>query len=84
MCLWRVAEWPVRNVAMEVYYAQHAYAAAQGPAGVYTANVTALLPYADPHTLDGTCTVVPGVCPQPPPPCALGARGSCSAALAAL
>ena len=58
---WNVcAEWPIRYIATTVYYAQHAYAATPGNNGTYTADVTALLPFADPNTLDGTCTVVPG------------------------
>ena len=36
-------EWPIRQSAMGVYYAQHAYAATHS--GMYTANLTALLPF---------------------------------------
>lgn len=54
-------EWPVRQVAMALYYAQHAYAGAPAPAGgngTYTASIAALLPYTpDTGVLNGTCTV---------------------------
>lgn len=55
----RNAEWPVRSVAMALYYAQHAFAGANN--GSFTANVTALAPFAPPHVLDGTCTQTPVV-----------------------
>ncbi len=56
----RNPEWTVRSVAMALYYAQHAYASANG--GVYTGDVQSLFWYTpDPHVLDGTCTGVPTI-----------------------
>lgn len=54
----RNPEWPVRSVAMALYYAQHAYAASPtGGNGTYAADVAQLLGYTpDPHVLDGTCS----------------------------
>ncbi len=53
-------EWPVRSVAAALYYAQHAYAAANN--GTFTADVQSLFWYvSDPHILDGTCTSVPAI-----------------------
>jgi hypothetical protein len=43
---------------MALYNAQAAYRAATG---AYAFNVADLLQYAPPHTLDGTCTVVPAI-----------------------
>lgn len=51
-----------RRVAMAVYNAEAAYRAASG---VYTLNVAELLPYAPPHTLDGTCAEVPAIALTP-------------------
>jgi hypothetical protein len=51
-------EWPVRSVAMALYYAEHAYAAANNNS--FTADIEALFWYTpDPHVLDGTCTSIP-------------------------
>lgn len=50
-------EWPVRSVAMILYYAQHSY---QQAYGAYTDNITALLPFAsEPEVLRGVCTTAP-------------------------
>lgn len=49
-------QWPVRALAAEIYYAQHAYASAHQ--GAYTTNPNDLLPFvSDPSVLDGTCTL---------------------------
>lgn len=48
-------EWPVRAIAAEIYYAQHAYAAANN--GAFTSETAALGPFVShPFVLDGTCT----------------------------
>jgi hypothetical protein len=48
-------QWPVRAIAAEVYYAQHAYAGAHN--GSYAATQQQLSPYvSDPAIVDGTCT----------------------------
>jgi hypothetical protein len=48
-------QWPVRAIAAEVYYAQHAYAGAHN--GSYAATQQQLAPYvSDPAIVDGTCT----------------------------
>lgn len=55
----RNPEWTVRSVAMQLYYAQHAYADAHN--GSYTSDVLLLAPYADPQVFAGVCTQVPVV-----------------------
>lgn len=53
-------EWPLRSVAAQVYYAQHAYGGAHN--GSYTSDITQLLPYVDgPYVLNGSCTSVPQI-----------------------
>jgi hypothetical protein len=54
-------EWPVRYVAMQVYYANYAYRDAKGNGVEFTSNITSLLPYAQPLTLNGSCTNVPAI-----------------------
>lgn len=51
-------QWPVRSVAMALYYAQHAYFSnSTAGNGTFTADVSALYPFTpDPHVLDGTCS----------------------------
>lgn len=49
--------WTLRTVAYALYDAQLAYAAAHG--GRYAGDVAALLPFAPPNLLDGTCTRPP-------------------------
>ena len=59
-------QWPLRSVAMALYYAQHAYADAHG---AFTSHLPALLPYTPtPWALNGTCT--------PPPVVTLSAGGT--------
>jgi hypothetical protein len=49
-------QWPSRQVAMALYYAQHSYAAGPGN-GSYTDDISLLLPLTpDPGVIDGTCT----------------------------
>jgi hypothetical protein len=56
----RDPEFTVRSVAMAVYYAEHAFAAANN--GTYTGDIQALFWFtADPHIFDGTCTAVPTI-----------------------
>lgn len=52
-------DWALRTVAMGVYDAQIAYAAAHG--GRFADSVAALAAHAPPHLVDGTCTTVPEV-----------------------
>jgi hypothetical protein len=52
-------EWPLRSVAMAVYYAEHAYAAANG--GVFTDQIVDLVPYAPEDIFHGICTQVPSL-----------------------
>jgi hypothetical protein len=56
----RNGEWTVRSVAMEVYYAQHAFSAAHN--GSYAAAAAQLAPYvSDPAILAGACSAVPDI-----------------------
>ncbi len=50
----------MRYVAIQIYYANHAFASQPGNNNLFTANLTALEPYAEPYTIDGTCTQLPG------------------------
>lgn len=53
-------QWPIRSAAMALYYAQHAYADANG--GLFTTQVSELLPFTStPWALDGTCTTIPAI-----------------------
>ena len=48
-------EWPIRSIAVAIYYAEHAYASDHN--GSFTNNIQELLNYVpDPAVLDGTCT----------------------------
>ena len=52
------AEWPLRSVAMAVYYAEHGYAAERG--NRFTDDLVELAAYTvDPTVLEGVCTHVP-------------------------
>jgi hypothetical protein len=51
-------QWTVRTIAMAVYNAEHAFFDANNR---FTDSIFELLPYAQAHTLDGTCTRVPTV-----------------------
>ena len=56
----RNPEWTLRSVAMALYYAQHAYAAANN--GTFAADVAALAAFtADPAVINGTCSAVPSI-----------------------
>ena len=50
-------DWTLRTVAMGVYDAQRAHAAAHN--GSFARDAAALAPLAPAHLLDGTCTAVP-------------------------
>ena len=51
----RNVEWPARSIAAAVYYAEHAFAAANN--GTYTARVADLVPFlADAAIVNGACT----------------------------
>ena len=53
-------EWPLRSIAMTLYYAEHAYADAHN--GSYTDRVDLLLPYAEPaYALTGLCSQAPKI-----------------------
>ena len=51
-------QWPVRSVAMAVYWAQR-LARDADPAGLYAPDLASLAPFAPPGLLDGTCTAPP-------------------------
>lgn len=55
-------EWPLRYMASTLYHAQQSFLAKNG---TYTARVADLIPYAPPHTLDGTCSQVPKIALHP-------------------
>jgi hypothetical protein len=48
------AQWPVRSVAMAIYYAEHAFAAAHG--GAFAMDAALLAPFVEDRAIiDGTC-----------------------------
>ena len=56
-------EWPIRSVAMGVYWAQRLYREANGgeEEGVYAPSVEALEDFTPAGLIDGTCTAVPTI-----------------------
>ena len=52
-------DWTLRTVAMAVYDAQGAHAAAHN--GSFARGAAALAPFAPPRLLDGTCTALPEI-----------------------
>lgn len=51
-------EWPIRSIAMIIYYAEHSF---YNEFGTFTSNVTALNMFASPPVLNGCCSQLPEI-----------------------
>jgi hypothetical protein len=51
-------EWPIRSIAMIIYYAEHSF---YNEFGTFTSNVTALNMFASPPVLNACCSQLPEI-----------------------